>query len=234
MSNADRLAVFLNDHPGQLSKVVDFDPLLNRLYLLDLTAANTELDYETIANANRFSNWVKEKLKTHGCKYGVGGFLENRTIYAHSSHFGAGTDARTLHLGLDIWGDAGTSVYSPLDGNIHSFKNNNNRGDYGPTIIIEHGLGGLTLYTLYGHLSRQSLDGLNAGDFVNAGQQIATLGNATENGQWPPHLHFQLMFDMEGKAGDYPGVCSHSDKATYLQNIADPQLLLKFPKAVNA
>jgi murein DD-endopeptidase MepM/ murein hydrolase activator NlpD len=234
MTNADQLAAFLNAHPEQVSKVVDFDPLVDRLYRPDLTEGNSELDYETIADTARFSQWIDEKLSSNNCRYGIGGFLENRTIYAHSLHFGAGTDARTLHLGVDIWGGAGTAVYCPLPGKIHSFKDNNNLGDYGPTIIIAHDLNGLQLHTLYGHLSRKSLDGIEAGQVISAGGQIAELGNATENGQWPPHLHFQLMFDMEGKAGDYPGVCSPAEKATYLQNTADPQLLLKLPEPVNA
>jgi murein DD-endopeptidase MepM/ murein hydrolase activator NlpD len=67
------------------------------------------------------------------------------------------------------------------------------------------------LYSLYGHLSRKSLEGLTVGMPVKKDEQIATLGDNTENGQWPPHLHFQLMFDMEGKFGDYPGVCKYSE-----------------------
>jgi hypothetical protein len=39
---------------------------------------------------------------------------------------------------------------------------------------------------------------------------------------------------MEGKQGDYPGVCSLDEKGKYRKNIPDPQLILQFPKAVNA
>ena len=52
-------------------------------------------------------------------------------------------------------------------------------------------------------------------------------------GGWAPHLHLQLMFDMQGKTGDYPGVCRFSEKDLYLKNIPNPQLILQFPKAVN-
>jgi len=159
--------------------------------------------------------------------------MEHRTIYAFSSHFDTEDEPRRLHLGVDIWGDAGTPVYSPLDGIVHSYQNNNNIGDYGPTIILQHNLGGLTIYSLYGHLSQKSLEGLTVGQHIAKDQQIAQLGDIDENGQWPPHLHFQLMFDMEGKAGDYPGVCKFSEKEIYRMNIPDPGLILRFPEAVN-
>ena len=68
---------------------------------------------------------------------------------------------------------------------------------------------------------------------MSKNNQIATLGNADENGHWPPHLHFQLMFDMEGKQGDYPGVAKFSEKEIWQKNIPDPGLILKFPRAVN-
>ena len=120
-----------------------------------------------------------------------------------------------------------------MSGTIHSFKNNDNFGDYGPTIILQHNLNGLTLYSLYGHLSKKSLSGLKVGHQIAPNQLLATFGNSTENGHWPPHLHFQLMFDLEGMVGDYPGVCRFSEKEKYIANIPDPQLILRFPDALN-
>ena len=96
---------------------------------------------------------------------------------------------------MDIWADAGTPVYVPLAGHIHSFRDNNNHGDYGATIILQHQLGDLTLYSLFGHLSRRDLEGLSAGDKIEKGQKIASFGNQEENGHWPPHLHFQSTAD---------------------------------------
>jgi murein DD-endopeptidase MepM/ murein hydrolase activator NlpD len=66
------------------------------------------------------------------------------------------------------------------------------------------------------------------GNQIEKGQLIASFGNEDENGHWPPHLHFQLMFDMEGCFGDYPGVGKYSEKEKYLQNIPDPNLILGF------
>lgn len=228
MDRHQQLKTYLQNNPGAIGKVVDYDAGTDRLFPLDFTAANTELSTEVIADTQRFTSWVSDKLKANNCRYGVGGYMEHRTIYAVSAHFDTEDEPRRLHLGVDIWGPAYMPIYTPLDGKVHSFQDNNNQGDYGPCIILQHNLQGLTLYSLYGHLSRKSLQGLTVDMPVKKDQQIATLGNNTENGQWPPHLHFQLMFDMEGKFGDYPGVCKYSEMEKYRANVPDPVLVLGF------
>ena len=234
MSASVQLAAFVRANKDAVASVVDFNANTDRLYQFDLTIGNKDLDAATIADTEKFSRWINEKLAANNCAFGFGGYMENRNIYAHSPLFNEGPVPRRHHLGVDIWARAGTPIHSPLKGKVHSFKDNNNFGDYGPTVILEHDLDGLKLHTLYGHLSRQSLGGLSAGKIIEPGEQIGTLGEVSENGHWPPHLHFQLIFDIEGKQGDYPGVCSFDEKEKYRKNIPDPQLILQFPKAVNA
>ncbi|RWY46222.1 peptidoglycan DD-metalloendopeptidase family protein [Mucilaginibacter gilvus] len=226
MGATEKLAAYLANYQGIVGKVVNFDPAVDKLFPLDLTAANTELDADMVADTEAFSQYINQKLAESNSRYAIGGYMEHRTMYARSVHFDTEGEPRRLHLGVDIWGDSGTPIYSPLAGTIHSFQDNNNFGDYGPTIILQHNVDGLTFYSLYGHLSRVSLIGLAIGQHIEAGQQIATLGNATENGHWPPHLHFQLMLDIGDAKGDYPGVGKYSEKAKHLQNIPDPALLL--------
>jgi len=233
MDATQRLAAYINTHPDAIRPVANFDAAADRLYHFNFTASNTELDEDTFSDTVKFSAWVNQKLRVNNCRYGVGGYMEHRTIYARSAHFDTDDEPRRLHLGVDIWAQAGTVVYSPLDGIVHSFQNNNNFGDYGPTIILEHLLDGLKLYSLYGHLNIESLDGLYTGKAITKNERIGSFGAMDENGHWPPHLHFQLMFDMEGKKGDYPGVCRFSENAIYQKNIPDPQLILRFPQAVN-
>jgi murein DD-endopeptidase MepM/ murein hydrolase activator NlpD len=86
---------------------------------------------------------------------------------------------------------------------------------------------GTIFYTLYGHLSRSSLLGLQVGQMVSQGEQIAKLGEPAENGDYAPHLHFQLILDLQGRSGDYPGVCCASDLAFFRVNCLDPNLLLR-------
>ncbi|WP_109609139.1 peptidoglycan DD-metalloendopeptidase family protein [Mucilaginibacter oryzae] len=233
MEKHRHLADYIKNHPENIGKVVDFDAETDRLFQLDLTAANKELTTGLINDTDLFNSWVIDKLAANKCRYGVGGYLEHRTIYAFSSHFDTEDEPRRLHLGVDIWGGAGTPVYAPLDGIVHSHQDNNHIGDYGPTIILQHNLDGLILYSLYGHLNRESLLALSVGMPVVRNQQIARFGEIEENGNWPPHLHFQLMFDIEGRRGDYPGVCKFSEMEKWQQNIPDPGLILQFPKAVN-
>ena len=139
---------------------------------------------------------------------------------------GQGAEPRRLHLGIDIWGKPYTKVMAPLSGIVHSFAFNNAFGDYGATIILTHNLEGMIFHTLYGHLSLNSIKNLQEGDVVKKGDVFAEFGIPFENGQWPPHLHFQIVFDMQGMKGDYPGVCAYSERESYLANCPDPDLIL--------
>lgn len=210
-----------------IHKVVDFDPAHDRLLALDFTAANTELSNDILADIQHFSTWVETKLVLNNSKYGIGGYNEHRTIYSRSAHFDTAEEPRRLHLGVDIWGPAGTSVYNFYDATVQSFANNNNFGDYGATIILAYDIAGYKFNALYGHLSLDSLTHLEEGMFIQAGMKFAELGNKDENGCWPPHLHFQLIEDMQGLKGDYPGVCKFSERGAYLANCPDPGLILR-------
>ena len=139
-------------------------------------------------------------------------------------------EPRRLHLGTDIWGPAGTPVFAFLGGMVHSFAFNNHYGDYGATIILLHQLEGYAFYTLYGHLSLRDIDYLSTGQFIIRGQTIGHFGEPHENGHWPPHLHFQIILDMELNDGDYPGVCRYSERNKYLENCPDPDLILQMNK----
>jgi murein DD-endopeptidase MepM/ murein hydrolase activator NlpD len=200
----------------------------DKLLLMDFTAANTELTDAILTNTDLFITYINNKLNSAGAKYGIGGYNEHRTVYSRSNVFDApqGGEARRLHLGVDIWGKPYTRVMAPLDGIVHSFAFNNNYGDYGATIILTHQLDGVSFHTLYGHLSLNSLKNLNEGDGVRRGDVFCEFGIPFENGQWPPHLHFQIIRDMEGKKGDYPGVCALSEQEHYLANCPDADLLL--------
>ncbi|TRX35690.1 peptidoglycan DD-metalloendopeptidase family protein [Flavobacterium restrictum] len=195
---------------------------------LDLSVNNAELLQLDLGNATTFEEFIQNKLALNNSKVGFGGYNEERNLYKRSTVFkDSDTEERNIHIGLDVWIAAGTPVLAAIDGSIHSFANNANLGDYGPTIILEHQLENLTFYTLYGHLSLESLTNLTVGTFFEKGQQIATLGESTVNGDYAPHLHFQIIHDLGAKKGDYPGVSSKNELAFYLKNCPDPNLLLK-------
>jgi murein DD-endopeptidase MepM/ murein hydrolase activator NlpD len=73
----------------------------------------------------------------------------------------------------------------------------------------------------------ESLDGKTEGAAVKKGAIIGQLGAPPVNGDYAPHLHFQIIGNLQGKKGDYPGVCSKTDLGFYKENCPDPNLLLK-------
>ncbi|MFL5772653.1 MAG: peptidoglycan DD-metalloendopeptidase family protein, partial [Flavisolibacter sp.] len=99
-------------------------------------------------------------------------------------------------------------------------------GDYGTTIILSHQVNGFTFHTLYGHLSLNSITNIQEGDLIRKGDVFAAFGIPYENGHWPPHLHFQVVIDMKGMKGDYPGVCSVTELDEYRENSPDPDVIL--------
>lgn len=229
------LITILKKHQPSFAQVVPFNPGKDRLSLLDFTADNKELKEEVTGNIRSFCHYINTKLESEKARYGIGGYNEYREIYSRSHVFDAklpGEEPRRLHLGIDIWGKPGTAVAAPLDGIVHSFAFNNNPGDYGATIILTHQLEGVSFYTLYGHLSLHSIQNQREGDRVSKGDIFADFGIPSENGQWPPHLHFQVIKDLEDWTGDYPGVCKYSERERYLVNCPDPDLILQMNQFV--
>ena len=172
--------------------------LPNALQRLDLSVQRTTatLQLEDQACLAAFVEAERKRLKADVL---WGGYLEQRRIYDQSAHFAALENRRDIHLGIDFWTKEGAEVVAALGGTIHSFQNNPGFRDYGPTIILQHEFDGQTFHSLYGHLHLADLTRLEVGMHVKAGEKIGHIGNAEENGQWPPHLHFQLIFDMQEK-----------------------------------
>ena len=210
--------------------IVPFDPARDKLVSIDLDINNPALDESITGDLANFSSWINEQLSRASARYGTGGYNEHRGVYAPSSVFDgtAGGEPRRLHLGIDIWGQHGTAVMAPLDGIVHSFAFNNRAGDYGGTIILAHRVGQLHFHTLYGHLSLASLGNLQEGAVIRGGDIVGSFGIPRENGGWPPHLHFQVITDMKGWKGDYPGVCKFSERAAWLENSPDPAPLIRW------
>lgn len=227
MNQADFIRLIQLNESG-LKAVVPFDNGTDKLLAMDFTAANHDLTDELLSNQTAFTDYISSRIAGAGARYGIGGYAEHRTVYRLSSVFdGTSGESRRLHLGTDIWAPAGTAVSAPLNGWIHSFAFNNQSGDYGATIILRHESGGITFYTLYGHLALKDIEDCREGDFIAAGTLFAQLGSWMENGGWPPHLHFQIILDIGQWKGDYPGVCRYSERDQWLANSPDPDIILQ-------
>jgi murein DD-endopeptidase MepM/ murein hydrolase activator NlpD len=222
------LTTILRRHRDDFHPVVPFRAGVDKLISFDMTASNMELSTDIVSDIDNYSNYIRATLTAAGARYGIGGYGEHRTVYGRSSVFDPeepGQEPRRLHLGLDIWGESGTAIFAPLDGQVHSFAFNDRYGDYGATIILSHQLAQHFFYSLYGHLSLADLEPLEPGMLIKKGKEFAHFGAPAANGHWPPHLHFQLISDIGNLQGDYPGVCRLSEKDKYLANCPDPDLI---------
>lgn len=226
---AEKIASLLKKNQKLFAPIVDFNPNTEKIISLDFTSNNNSLTPEIFSDTLLFSNYIEAVLLAENAKYGIGGYLEERNLYARSTHFNSEEgEARRLHLGVDIWGQTHTPIYAFLDAKIHSFAFNDHFGDYGATIILEHELENTTFYSLYGHLSFANLDGLFVGKAIKKGEQFADFGIAIENGHWPPHLHLQLICNMNDYFGDYPGVAKIAEKELWASRLPDANLILNF------
>lgn len=212
----------------QAAKVISPEIEYSEYVALDLSVTNSDLQNHKLETAQDYEVFIQNQLDAHNGKIMFGGYIETRNLYKRSTVFkNPNVEERNIHIGLDLWINEQAPIFAALDGKIHSFQNNTALGDYGPTIILEHEIDNFKFHTLYGHLSAISLEEKKVGDSVQKGQQIATLGLPPINGDYAPHLHFQLIIDMEGKIGDYPGVCSENTLSFYKENCPDPNGLLK-------
>ena len=241
MVHTDRLVELLQNHSNDFNDVVPFNKITDKIAALDLSKTNTSFTEDIYSDEEKFEAFINQERKKNNAAYLIGGYREHREMYRRSTLFDknvadtnySSIEPRSLHLGTDIWGDTGTKIFAPLGGMVHSFAYNNNFGDYGTTIILQHQLKTLNFYTLYGHLALKNIEGLRKGKFITRGENFANFGPPQENGHWPPHLHFQIIMDMGINEGDYPGVCKISEAQKYLHNSPDGDLILKLNRFLN-
>jgi len=117
---------------------------------------------------------------------------------------------------------------------VWSVADNDGHLDYGPTLILHHRpADGPAFWTLYGHLSRSSVAEQEVGREIQRGDVLAEIGPFPENGDWPPHVHFQVITDILDLHGDFPGVAAPSLRTLWRSLCPDPSRALNLgPEAV--
>ena len=151
--------------------------------------------------------------------WAIGGYNEKREKMYTAPQY---RNERNIHMGIDIWGPAGEPVFAPVDGEVVYTDNHPEQGNYGATIVLKHCVSGNDIFALYGHLSLESLRRSRPGQLVKTGDLIAWLGVRSENGNWHPHLHYQLCTVDPGEA-DMPGVVSEKQRKSALLIYPDPE-----------
>jgi len=195
-----KFSEFLSEISNKPLTIIDASIGLEDYVSIDLSVSNTSFKKSNIESSKSFQDYIDTYLKENSARVAYGGYNEERGIYKRSTHFkDENIEERNIHLGLDLWIDAETPVLTPFDATVYGFADNAGLGNYGPTLILKHNIDGVIFYTLYGHLSRASLKHLEVGQFYNKGTEVAKLGAAEVNGDYPPHLHFQVIKSI----GDY-------------------------------
>jgi 4-aminobutyrate aminotransferase-like enzyme/Ser/Thr protein kinase RdoA (MazF antagonist) len=227
---------WLSTQSGSTTSLLDINLRDAPTVTFDWSVGSTKLGADPAAtDMEAATEKVFAEIKKAHASAGFGRYNEARLCYT-SPLFGAGdhptSERRTIHLGVDIFVPPGTAVYAPLEGTVHAMANNAAALDYGPVVILRHATGeGHEFFTLYGHLSRETLRHIRVGQAIKRGEKFARIGALQENGGWPPHLHFQLILDLLDRGSDFPGVALASQRDLWTTLSPDPNLLLGVPAA---
>ena len=233
--HAPRVVQWLRDRQDAIKPLTGLDLRTAPVAALDLSAGSTLVSSNPAANeAEPMGRRLFAAMREAGASIGVGGYDEARVIYAAGAFAGGAVtdERRTVHIGFDLTLPAGSPLYAPLDGIVHGFEDATERLDYGPVIVLRHDIPGddaLSFFTLYGHLSRQSIAGLRVGQPIAAGERFAAVGAPPENGDWWPHVHVQVITDMLDVACNFNGVAPASQRGTWLSLSPYPNLVFGIP-----
>jgi len=225
---------WLEVQAGSAASILDVDVGTAQSVVFDLSVGSTFLGADPCASETAIlSEKIFREMKRAGASVGVGRYDEPRLLYSSPLFGSAGnptSERRTIHLGIDLFAEQGTTLHAPLDGVVHIVANNSSPLDYGPLLILRHETSGHEeFFTLYGHLSKDALESLKVGQRVARGQPFARVGSAQENGGWTPHLHFQIILDVLELGADFPGVAYASQRSVWTSLSPNPNLLLGIP-----
>ncbi|OIQ41769.1 MAG: peptidase M23 [Bacteroidetes bacterium MedPE-SWsnd-G1] len=203
----------------------------NEIHLLDLSVSSKWIGHqEEFNDLDLFQFKIDRLQKQHPNKLIAGGYLEPRPIYTSSEYDTIGNygkESRTIHLGIDYWIPPSTPVHAILDAEVVIATNDEGDKEYGGLIVLKHLENNLEFYSLYGHLTVASATKYSVGEKIKKGEKIAEIGNHPENGNWAPHLHFQLMLSLLDYKKDFPGVAYHSQIDVWKSLCPDPNLIFK-------
>ncbi|UYZ64483.1 peptidoglycan DD-metalloendopeptidase family protein [Hymenobacter weizhouensis] len=214
------LAALARSQPSPVLPIDLSGPDVTRL---DFSAPTSRLAQADLRDTAVFAAVVAGILQEQNARFGLGGYLEERAAFRPVP----GGPARVLHLGVDVWVPAGTPVLAPLPARVHSRAEN---PGFGPTVILAYELEGIPFFSLCGHLARREALALTPGQLLRQGEVFAKVGAAPENGDWPSHLHFQLIADLQGREGNFPGVAALPERDQWAALCPDPNLLLRSSK----
>jgi 4-aminobutyrate aminotransferase-like enzyme/Ser/Thr protein kinase RdoA (MazF antagonist) len=230
--HAVHVVQWLRQNQSSFASVVEPDVRSAHATQFDLSVGSTLLAGDERENAaGPLTERLFAQLRNAGASIGINGYDEARVFYTSAAFAGPAplSETRTIHMAIDLTLPAGSALYAPLAGVVHGLVDATDRLDYGPVIVLRHMANETTFYTLYGHLSRESLAGLRVGQPVKRGERIGWIGAAPINGDWWPHVHFQIITDMLDIACNFNGSALASQREVWRSISPDPNLILGIP-----
>lgn len=200
-------------------------------YHVDLSVSSKWIGHqEEFNDLDLFQFKIDRLQKNHPDNIIAGGYLEPRALYtsdAYDKIGNSGKESRTIHLGVDFWLPSGTPVHALFDGEVVIAVNDAGDKEYGGLVILKHQADDFEFYTLYGHLSVESATKNRVGDTIKKDEKIGALGASQENGNWVPHLHFQIMLSLLDYKNDFPGVAYYNQIDVWKNICPNPNVLFK-------
>jgi 4-aminobutyrate aminotransferase-like enzyme/Ser/Thr protein kinase RdoA (MazF antagonist) len=204
-----------------------------KVHSLDISVSSRWIGHASELNDLDYYEYKIKKLQDQvPDKIIAGGYLEPRSLYTSSAYDKSGNnglESRTIHLGIDFWLGAGTPVHALFDGVVITAVHDVGDKEYGGLIILKHQVDNLEFYTLYGHLSIASIETREIGQAIKKADCLGHLGQYPENGNWPTHLHFQIMLSILDYDNDFPGVAYPEELDVWKSICPDPNLIFGIP-----
>ena len=233
---SERVTQWLRSHSAQFNSIVHANLKTEPLLIVDASVGSVQMpNASTPIDPIQVAKTISRTIEEQKCVAAIGKYDEYRLIYNSADFTDVTGHRRTLHLGIDVFTPAESTIYAPLGGQVYGMDNDDTPMSYGGVLILQHDFsdaqGRGTFYTLYGHLKPASLAPHTVGDSIESGQKIADIGEIHENGHWPPHVHFQIITDMLGRGGSFAGVGTHAHRNVWLNLCPDANLILGIPDA---
>lgn len=192
-----------------------------------------DLEHEDLKAAQKRIDSFQKK---HPNALLANGYLEERSFYNTENYRRAGAEPRNIHLGTDFWVPAGTPLHAPFNAEVTIANDNNFHKDYGPTLVLKHAFKDYEFFSLYGHLSKPSLEISFKNKAVKQGELIGYIGTEEENGHWVPHLHFQLITNLLDNTTNFNGTAKKTEIDYWKQICPNPDFIFKeqLPAAKNS
>ena len=151
--DAAAIAAFLDSRRGQFNPLIDADLAQQPMGSLSVDQGRwpqNPLDMP-LSEAARIG---EDYAATSGIWLGY--YAEPRLIYTSTAFRATSSpisNRRSVHLGVDIFAAAGTTVRAPLGGVVHAVENRRGQLDYGGLVVLAHTIPtGEVFFSLYGHL----------------------------------------------------------------------------------